>query len=175
MEITTWHRNAYMLMTGELRLAELVKFWIIAREMHLLEDDVPSIGMSVMDNSRLHEALVLGLIYHFPKNQPISYPQMGGMLNFHFQTIAKSVKRLLQERVLEKRSSGSEGAVYTITQMPEIPLWIMEVTKALVEMESDPEVKKRVFEDCKTIDFKRGFAVLREELREKFYRPHKKE
>ena len=174
MDITIWHRQARLYQNNELELADIVKQWIINTALHVIEDDVPfsQVGYNVLDNTRLHEVLFVGLIAAMPSGQGMSQTEMGEILGLNLRIVNGTVKRLVERGVIEKAGFGPAGYNYEIIDAPPIPRWIYEFTKALYELHTDEELRARVAAECDHIGFKRGFDALKEEIRQK-YMPRK--
>lgn len=169
MNINYWHRFAYMFQMDELEMPEIVKFWMIATYAGVIEDDKSLlIGVNVLDNSLLNEALLLGLIRALPDDEPIRYQQLGDMIGKHVNTVGRAMKRMFEKGYLSKSDKFMHGAFYTIEDDSHLPKWMIEFAQALVEIETDEDFKKKVYEDCEGLGFKRGFQVLREEIVAKF-------
>lgn len=170
MDITYWHRFAYMYLENELEIAEIVKFWMIATYAGVITDEKKKlIGINVLDNSQLNEALILGLLRAYPVGQPVTYEALGEIISKHVNTVGKAVKSMLKKGYLTKEPVYKSGAIYTVEQDEHLPVWMIEFTEAVVQIATDEDVKKKVYEDCKGLGFKRGFQVLREEIVSKFY------
>jgi hypothetical protein len=166
----SWYRFAELFLTNKLELAEIVKFWVIGTEVKLLDDErnVQRIGYNIIDKSDLNDGLVLGAIFYISQDRFISYEQIGQIIKYSPRTIASSIKRLLEENYISKLESTSEGTRYSVPQEPKIPLWMLFFTKALVDLYYDHKLKGEIAEECSSIQFQRGFQVLRRELKEKY-------
>lgn len=175
MEITYWHRLVQLYHEDELDLAEIAKVWIINTAIGVIEDnpDMLKVGINVLDNSQINEALVYSVIAHLPDDQLVSYPEIGRMLSLHPQTVGRAVKSLIAEGVLSKEDYGASGSGYTILEQPTYPKWIQHFAGAIVELHYDDELREAVAKECENIHFSRGMEVLKEELRKKFYRRKK--
>lgn len=176
MEITYWHRLAQLYQNKELELSEIAKVWIINTAIGVIEDypDMTKVGINVLDNSQINNTLVFGILHHHPEEELISYPEIGRMLKIHAQTVGKGVKQLVADGIINKEDFGSSGSTYTILRVPIYPKWIMHFTKAIIELEYDEEgLRDEVIIQCEKIHFRRGMEILKEELRNKFYRRKK--
>jgi len=169
MELTYWHRFAYMYLAKELDIAEIVKVWMINTYAGVIEDDTEKlIGINVLDNSLLNEALILGMLKAYPDGQPLKYGDLATIMDKHYNTIGNAVKRMLEKGYLDKQGVSQNGSIYTVVDDSHLPQWIVDFTAAIVEIETNPDVKKTVFDACKDIGFKRGLQVLKWEILEKF-------
>jgi len=169
MSINYWHRFAYMFQMDELEMPEIVKFWMIATYAGVIQDDKSLlIGVNVLDNSLLNEALLLGLIRAFPDDEPITYRQLAEIIGKHPNTVGSAMKRMFEKGYLSKSEPTVHGAYYTIEDDSHLPKWMIEFAQALVDIETDEDFKKKVYEDCQGLGFKRGFQVLRKEIVAKF-------
>lgn len=168
MNTTYWHRFVCLYHMGELELAEIVKTWIINTSLGVIHDDTDEIiGYGVLDNTRLYEALIAGLLCHeTPK--PLLQADMADMLMCHTRTIRSALKRLEDNGFVQK-----DGLHYRLVKEPVIPLWIREFTKAMLELRFDDELLTAARQESAKIHFKRGVQIVKEELREKYYRPRK--
>jgi hypothetical protein len=176
MEITYWHLFAQLYQNEELSLPEIAKFMIIATSVGMIEDKrrKSGIGVNVLDNSQLHDALVLGLLDHQSPDKPISYNDMGQLLKKHPQTIGGSVNRLIAKGIVTKVDYGAAGAIYTVHQdmkPDDMPAWIARFTQALMQLHTNSDLRERTVIECKDIQYQQGLQVLKTELRDKFYRP----
>lgn len=166
-----WHRCAELYIRGQLRLPEIVKFWVIAETLGIVTDDVPRVGYGITDNTRLNNSLVLGVLLAFPSENTLSYPEIARILRVHPNTVANTVRRLVDSGKLEKQDKGRSGTFYKVIDISDVPVWIIEFTKALVELETDPELKAKVADEMKDVVFYRGWEVLKRELRGKGNKP----
>jgi len=168
MEVTYWHKFVCLYQTKEMDLSEIVRTWLINSVLGVIEDNTKdTIGYGVLDNTRLYEALVTGLLRHeTPK--PLLQADMADMLMCHTRTIRATLKRLEENGHVRK-----DGLHYHLVNEPSIPVWIKEFTKAMIELRFDDELLARAREESAKIYFRRGLQVVRDELREKYYRPRK--
>jgi DNA-binding transcriptional ArsR family regulator len=178
MHEDSWRLLAQVYTNEEIDLSEVVKTMLIMTNVEMFDDErekIEKIGYNLLDHSKLNDALVLGLLIHAPEGKPITYRELGEILKKHPQTVGGAVSRLTADGVVTKRDFGASGSIFTVHErmIPVLPNWILKFTHALMELHTDPELHARIEENAKSIKFKRGFEVLREELREKFYRPRK--
>lgn len=173
-----WQRLAFLYLKEELDLAEIVKSSMIFSSAGFFGDtrDIQSIGINVLDNTELNSALVYGILYELQYHdvEKISYPKIGTMLTMHSQTVGKAVNRLIEETAILREDFGGAGSSYAIVDKRAYPQWIFQFTKALVALWLDEKLKEEITKETEHIEFRRGMQVLKRELREKFYRPSKK-
>lgn len=167
MKMTYWHKFACLYHMGELELPEIAKTWVINTMVGVIEDDTKNMIGYGFDNSLLYETLVAGLLRdETPK--PLLQADMADMLMCHTRTIRSALKRLEEKGYVRK-----EGLHYRLINEPFIPVWIREFTRAMVELRFDGELLAQAREESAKIYFRRGLQVIRDELREKYYRPRK--
>ncbi len=178
-DLTAWHLLAQLHAREELDMSEITKTMLINIAVgFLIETDGDKrvkVGYNALDKSDLYDRLVLVLVESQPKDKPITYAEMGAILKRHPQSISGSISRLRSNGVIDKEEFGTRGAFYTVFEQskPPIPQWIENLARAMSDLHNDPELKAQAEKETERIGFKRGFQVLREELREKFYRPRK--
>lgn len=180
MELTPWHVLAQLFENKEIDMGDIVRVMMISTAVGLIDDvweKAGKVGLNVIDNTVLNDSLVLGLLTHQPPDKPITYRQMADLLQKHPQTVGSAVNRMIARGYLSKTDYGAAGAFYTIHEdiKPYLPVWIIEFTRALIELANDPELKAQAVAKCETIGFDKGLQALRKELREKFYRRQKPE
>jgi DNA-binding transcriptional ArsR family regulator len=131
------------------------------------------IGIKVIDNSNLYDALVFGLLRRQPSETPISYSELADLLSLTPRVIGSSVNRLIKDKIVTKQERGRLGAVYVVypERYKPLPTWIIEFTAALIELHNNPDLKKEVVGEVEQTQFFRGFEQLKRELRQKFYKP----
>ena len=179
MKATFWHNFAQLYLIGELDLSEIVKTMIINSRVGVFGDDdenaIP-VGINVLDNSGLNDAMILGFLLHQPSDQPITYSTLGGYLKKSPQTAAGSIQRWIARGVLTKEDRGVLGAVYTIhdEMTPKLPSWLLRFTEAIIQLQHDPELRAAVEEQTANVRFQRGLEIMRQEVSEKFYRRSKR-
>ena len=177
LDVTPWHRLAQIFLEKKIDLPEIGKLMIINTAIGLVEreENAKKIGINVIDNSDLYDALVFGLLKRQPTDQPISYTDLAALLNLTARIVGSAVNRLIKQQIIEKDERGRLGSLYTVysERYELLPLWIIEFTAALIDLHNDPELKARTIEEVKETQFYRGFEVLRKEIREKFYHPRK--
>lgn len=165
MDINHWHRFAYMYLENKLDISEIVKFWIIAAAAGITEDDKTfQIGFNVLDNSELRDGLILGLIKAQPEGETITYRQIGSYIGRHKQTIGNAVKRMVEKGYINTEYKGVSGGIITVTDDSHLPQWIIKFTEAIVNIQADEALKKKLYEECKDIRFERGFQVFAGEI-----------
>ena len=113
-------------------------------------------------------SLILGMIHAYSTGKPIKYEQLAKILNKHPNTVARAVKRLLEKGSLNKRDDGIRGAIYTVEDISYLPQWIVQFTAAIIQIETNADIKEAVYQDCKGLGFRRGLAVLKQEILDKF-------
>jgi len=151
----------------EMELPEIVRTWVINTVVGVIEDDVKDTIGYGLDNSRLYEALIVGLLRHeTPK--VLLQADLAEMLMCHTRTIRVALKRLEEKGHVRK-----EGLPYRLIDEPLIPLWVKEFTKAMIDLRFDDDLLAVAREASAKIYFRRGLQAIRDELREKYYRPRK--
>jgi hypothetical protein len=175
LEVSYWHRLAQIFLNRDLSLPELGKALIIVSAVGILQDNPQAIhvGFNVLDNSELYDALILGLLKRQPTDKPIAYSDIARLLNVSQRVVGSSVNRLIQRGAISKEDHGRIGAFYTVHKADgkPLPLWVTEITAALIDLNNDPDLKARTEMEIAEINFKHGMNILRQELREKFYHP----
>lgn len=175
MKLTYWHRFAYMYLEHELDIDEIVKVWIINTYARIVEDDTKKlIGINVLDNSGLNEALILGLLRAFTPQKSIRYEEIAEIISKHYNTVLHTTQRLLKKGYVSKVDNYRNGAFYTVVKDDHLPLWMIEFTQAIVDIRTNDELKKKVYDECKGINFRRGMEILKDEILAKFRLPPRK-
>lgn len=179
LEVTPWHKTAQLFLEKKLSLPEIGKLMLINEAIGLISADLDAkqIGINVLDNSALYDALVFGLLQRQPPEKPISYAELARLIDVSARTIGSSVNRLCEKGVLEKEDNGRLGATYVVhpEKYDRMPPWIINLTAALIDLHNQPKLENTTQEEVKATQFYRGFQVLRREIRDKFYRPSKQE
>lgn len=174
MEVNPWHRLAQVFLDRDLSLPEIGKALIIVSAVGLLEKqpEAINVGFNVLDNSQLHDALVLGLLKSQPDDKPISYSEIAKLLNVSQRVVGSAVNRLIERGEISKEDHGRSGAYYTVHEdkAPTLPLWVTRLTEALSELNNDPALKAQTVSEIAEINFRHGLTILQDELRNKFYR-----
>jgi hypothetical protein len=165
-EMSYWHKFVCLYQMRELELSEIAQAWLMNTLLGVMGDDVGDVmDYDVLDGTRLHEMLVAGLLSHeSPKR--LLQSDMADMLLCHTRTIREALKRLEEKGHVRK-----EGVYYRLIDVPFIPMWIIQFTKAMIDLRFDDELLVIVREASAKINFKRGIRAVRDQLREKFYRP----
>jgi hypothetical protein len=174
VEITYWHRLAQLFLNHDLSLPEIGKTMIINSAIGLIEVNkgAPKVGVNVLDNSAFNEALVIGLLQKLAPDKAITFMEIGQLLNVNHRVAGYTITRLLKKEIISKRDYGTAGVFYTINadKKPALPPWVKDFTAALIDLHSDADFRARVIAECEEISFRRGFEVLKDEMREKFNR-----
>jgi hypothetical protein len=178
-EVTPWHKTAQLFLEKKLSLPEIGKLMLINEAIGLIPADLDAkhIGINVLDNSALYDALVFGLLQRQPPDKPISYAELARLIDVSTRTVGSSVNRLCEKGVLEKEDNGRLGATYIAhpEKYERMPPWIINLTAALIDLHNQPKLESDTQGEVKETQFYRGFQVLRREIRDKFYRPPKQE
>lgn len=168
MTVNYWHKFVCLYHMSELELSEIVKTWVINTSLGVIADDTDEIiGYGVLDNTRLYDALVAGLLRH-DTTKPLLQSDLADMLMCDKRTIRNALRRLEDNGFVTR-----DGMHYRIVNEPQIPLWIREFTQAMLELRFDDELLTTARKESADIHFKRGVQIVKEELREKYYRPRK--
>lgn len=165
-EMSHWHKLACLYQMKELELSEIAQAWLMNTVLGVVGDeDGSTIDYDVLDGTRLHEMLVAGLLYHeSPKR--LLQSDMADMLLCHTRTIREALKRLEEKGHVRK-----EGVYYQLIDIPFIPMWVVQFTKAMIDLRFDDELLAIVRQASARINYKHSVRAVRDQLREKFYRP----
>src|SRR5690606_5665309 len=105
-------------------------------------------------------------------DKPIAYSDMAKLLNVSQRVIGSAVKRLIERGEISKEDHGRIGAYYIVhhEKARTLPVWLAELTAALIDLNNNADLKASAVKETEEINFQRGLAVLKDELRAKFYR-----
>lgn len=177
MKITFWHAFAHYYLTKQLELAEIVKWMMIAVYTGVIEDDEgKQIGVNVLDNRQLHQAIVLGMISAYGEERSVSYSQLSEYVPVSMYAVRDYVKALEKDGKVTRldRYQTMHGVRYE-AKTDHLPAWMMEFTSAIVEVEENPEFKQAVWKRFKNRNFIKGWEVLKAEVWKKVNLPGFKE
>lgn len=161
-----WHKLVCLYQMREIDLSEIAQAWLMNTVLGVIGDGVVNaMEYDVLDGTRLHEMLVAGLLYHETPRRLLQ-SDMADMLLCHTRTIREAMRRLEEKGHVRK-----EGVYYLMIDVPFIPMWIVEWTKAMIALRFDTDLLAEVRQASAKINYKHGVRAVRDQLREKFYRP----
>lgn len=169
MQATYWHNYAYMYRFNDLTLPEIVKAWMINTFAGVIEDDVSPTGYKVLNNDELYETLILVMIRHYPDDQQFRQVEIGEAIKLGRKTVSRLIQSLEDNGRL---SYDRKHSHIEILDDSGIPLWMREFGKALIEIHFDEELRQRLAERYETLQFRRGFQALWDEIKQ--YTPRRK-
>ncbi len=142
--MTPYHRVAELYSTNRMSMAEMFNLAVFLSP----SPTQPEPTTKVLTQDEFRDNLVLGIIYHATlRYQPVSYKDIGQMLRYSVRTIASSAKRLQDKQLIWKLETTAIGTSYNVNK-PCLPESVLLITKALVDLYFDHELKSAVAAEC---------------------------
>lgn len=164
MELTKWHRLAYLYAHKGIELPEITKAMFIMANARFIDDDRPHPGYGIFNNKHLYQGLAFAMISGYPDDQTISQTEIAEAVNWSPATVSRTIRQMEKDGWIEYERKGAKYRV--IDESRKVSLWVMEFGKALIELHFDAQIRKQLDEEYKKFWYASGFEVLWHELKE---------
>ncbi len=157
-----WDRFAYLYAHKGLELHEIVKAAYIFTMAKIIEDEKDQYGYGILNNRGLYRAMIYALIVNYPKDKTVNQSEMARAMGWNRSTISRLVKSMESDGYI---TYDRDTSTYAVVKELEVPDWIIEFSKALMELQFDDKKVQDFDEEYEKVEFIRGFQVLWDELK----------
>jgi|GEM_PF-6740729 len=160
--ISSWHKLAYFSLDKGLRFDEVVKSVYIFSLAEFEFTGRTSIeGYGILTNQELYESLILSIILGYPEDQRITQADISNVTGWSRPTVARTIKSLVKKKKLHYERKGS---IYQVLEH-DLDDWFIKYGAALIELYFSSEMKDFLDNKYGEWEFRRGFQVLWDEIR----------